>query len=222
MARLIADDGLITVENPYVRDLVRHREFDTIYHEHFCYYSCTSVDNLVRRHGLYLNHVEYFPDLHGGTLRWHIAPREDVSDTVKAYLAAEAEEGLTSFEYYADFGTAVEQITSSLLDLLRSLRAEGRTIAAYGAAAKGATLVNSVGIGRDLVEFVVDRNVHKQGLHMPGTHQPILDPSALLERKPDYVLLLAWNFADEIRQQQAAYEQAGGRFIVPVPQPRVL
>ncbi|HEY8340043.1 MAG TPA: class I SAM-dependent methyltransferase, partial [Egibacteraceae bacterium] len=165
MARLIADDGLITVENPYVRDLVRHREFDTIYHEHFCYYSCTSVDNLVRRHGLYLNHVEYFPDLHGGTLRWHIAPREDVSDTVKAYLAAEAEEGLTSFEYYADFGTAVEQITSSLLDLLRSLRAEGRTIAAYGAAAKGATLVNSVGIGRDLVEFVVDRNVHKQGLH---------------------------------------------------------
>ena len=222
MARLIADDGLITVENPYVRDLVRHREFDTIYHEHFCYYSCTSVDNLVRRHGLYLNHVEYFPDLHGGTLRWHIAPREDVSDTVKAYLAAEAEEGLTSFEYYADFGTAVEQITSSLLDLLRSLRAEGRTIAAYGAAAKGATLVNSVGIGRDLVEVVVDRNVHKQGLHMPGTHQPILDPSALLERKPDYVLLLAWNFADEIRQQQAAYEQAGGRFIVPVPQPRVL
>jgi SAM-dependent methyltransferase len=222
MARLISDDGIITVENPYVRDLIQHREFDTIYHEHFCYYSCTAVDNLVRRHGLYLNHVEHFGDLHGGTLRWHIGPREDVSDTVREYLAAEAEAGMTDFGYYADFGAEVERIRTDLLDLLGSLRAEGKTVAGYGAAAKGATLVNYVGITRDLVGFVVDRNTHKQGLHMPGTNQPILDPAALLEQRPDYVLLLAWNFAEEIRRQQAEYEAAGGRFIVPVPAPRIL
>lgn len=222
MATLLADDGLITVENPYVRDLVQHGEFDTIYHEHFCYYSCTSVQHLVKRHGLFLNHVEYFPDLHGGTLRWHLSKRNSPTVEVGRYLAAERAIGLDQFEYYAAFGEQVRAIRTQLLDLLRGFRDDGATIAGYGAAAKGSTLLNYVGIDAGLLEFVVDRNVHKQGLHMSGTHQPILDPAALLERRPNYVLLLAWNFAEEIRRQQAEYVRQGGRFIVPIPVPEVL
>lgn len=222
MKVLLADDGVIHIENPYVRDLIEHCEFDTIYHEHFYYHSCTSIDRQMRRHGLWLNHVEYFPDLHGGTLRWHVGHHENRSDTVLAYLADEHEAGLDSFEYYEAFAARVAQVKHDLLELLRGLKAQGKTIAAYGAAAKGATLVNYVGIGTDLVDFVVDRNVHKHGLHMPGTHQPIKDVRALLDEQPDYVLLLAWNFRDEIVAQQADYVARGGRFIVPIPAPEII
>jgi SAM-dependent methyltransferase len=222
MARLLRDDGLITVENPYVRDLIEHGEFDTIYHEHFYYHSCTGVDALVRRHGMFLNHVEYFPDLHGGTLRWHISKREDMSDTVRGFLQDEGERGMTEFGYYAEFGDRVETIRHDLLELLESLKADGYTIAAYGAAAKGSTLINYVGIGTELIDFVVDRNTHKHGLHMPGMHLPIRPTEALLEEKPDYVVILAWNFATEIVAQQHEYLERGGHFIVPVPRPEVI
>ncbi len=222
MSLLVAPDGLITVENPYVRDLIRHCEFDTIYHEHFCYYSCTAVDRLVRRHGLFLNDVEYFPDLHGGTLRWHIGPVEDVQAAAAEYLAEEQRVGLDSFDYFARFGGRVEAIRTELLGRLRELRAGGASIAAYGAAAKGSTLLNYTGIDTDLVDFVVDRNVHKQGRLMPGVHIPIRDTSALLDDQPDYVLLLAWNFKDEILAQQEEYRRRGGRFIVPIPEPEIL
>lgn len=222
LALLVADDGLITVENPWVRDLVARRAFDTVYHEHFCYYSCTSVDRLVRRHGLHLNDVEYFPDLHGGTLRWHLGRREEVSERAGAFLRGERGAGVTEFEYYADFAEQVERTREELRALLVRLRGSGARVAAYGAAAKGSTLVNYVGIGTDLVDFVVDRNVHKHGLLMPGTHLPIRDVSALLEEQPDYVLLLAWNFVDEISRQQVEYLRRGGRFISPVPRPSVL
>jgi SAM-dependent methyltransferase len=219
---LIADDGVITVENPYVRDLIEHAEFDTIYHEHLCYFSCTSLDALVRAHGLFLNHVEYFPDLHGGTLRWWIGPNEDVSDECERYLREEGVIGLAQFDYYRDFASRVEEIRSELCALLSGLKADGRTVAAYGAAAKGATLLNYTGIGRDILDFVVDRNVHKQGKHMPGVGLPILPTEALLDRQPDYVLLLAWNFKDEIVNQQSEYVLRGGRFIVPVPNPAII
>jgi SAM-dependent methyltransferase len=219
---LLKDDGIVSVENPYVRDLIDHCEFDTIYHEHHCYFSCTAVDRLMRRHGLFLNHVEYFPKLHGGTLRWICGPREEVSDTAARYLREEAERGITDFAYYEAFSERVETLKRDLSGLLTELKAQGRTIAAYGAAAKGATLVNYVGLGTDLIDFVVDRNVHKHGKWMPGMRIPILPAEALAERQPDYCLILAWNFADEIRSQQTAYEAAGGRFIVPVPEPRIL
>ena len=124
--------------------------------------------------------------------------------------------------YYKDFATRVRGMRDGLLSLLRDLKAQGKTIAAYGAAAKGSTLVNYMGIGTDLVDFVVDRNVHKHGLLMPGVHIPIVGPEALLERKPDYTLLLAWNFKDEILAQQDEYRRAGGQFIVPVPEPQVV
>jgi SAM-dependent methyltransferase len=219
MRLLIADDGIITVENPYVRDLVQHCEFDTIYHEHFCYFSCTAVDRLMRRHGLFLNDVEYFPDLHGGTLRWHIGAREDVSEVARRYLAEERVAGMTEYGYYADFAARVAQVRNELLALLQRLKADGARIAGYGAAAKGSTLLNFVGIDGDLLDYVVDRNVHKQGCFMPGVHLPIRDPSVLVEDRPDYLLLLAWNFADEIRRQQHEYSSLGGKFIVPVPKP---
>jgi hypothetical protein len=141
---------------------------------------------------------------------------------VRSLLAQEREEGVDRLDYYRDFARQVERLKTALLTLLQALRAQGAAIAAYGAAAKGATLINYVGIGPDLVDFVVDRNSFKQGRYMPGQHLPIFGPERLLEVRPDYVLLLAWNFADEIRAQQSAYEAGGGRFIVPVPEPRVL
>ncbi len=221
MRTLLADDGVITIENPYVRDLIDHCEFDTIYHEHFYYHSCTSIDRHMRRHDLWLNDVEYFPELHGGTLRWSIGHERNRSALVEQYLAEEAEVGLDSIEYYERFADRVSGVRRDLRALLAGLRADGKTIAGYGAAAKGSTLLNYAEIGTDLVEFVVDRNVHKHGLLMPGTHQPIRDPQALLDDAPDYVLLLAWNFKHEIRAQQSDYLKAGGQFIVPVPTPEV-
>ncbi|MGH3003478.1 MAG: class I SAM-dependent methyltransferase [Gaiellaceae bacterium] len=219
---LLADDGVVTIENTYVKDLIDHCEFDTIYHEHLCYFSCSAVDALARRHGLYLNAVEHFPSLQGGTLRWHLGHRPAAERSAVDFLQAELAAGLTELEYYRDFGTRVDGIRTDLAALLGSLRAKGKTIAAYGAAAKGSTLVNYVGIGPDLVDYVVDRNVHKQGLFMPGTHLPIRKPETLLETMPDYLLLLAWNYRDEIAEQQDEYVSRGGRFILPVPTPTVL
>ena len=219
---LLADDGVVTIENTYVKDLIDHCEFDTIYHEHFCYFSCSAVDALMRRHGLFLNAVEHFPTLQGGTLRWHVGAREDVQPSAKAFLAAEQQDGLTSFDYYREFGSRVAGIKRDLLQLLDALKADGKSVAAYGAAAKGSTLLNYTGAADDLIDFVVDRNVHKHGLFMPGVHVPIHGPEQLIERMPDYVLLLAWNYKDEVMRQQAEYLAGGGRFIIPVPSPQVL
>jgi SAM-dependent methyltransferase len=222
LATLLADGGVATIENPSVEDLVAKCEFDTIYHEHFSYFSTTAVAALMYRHGLSLNRVERFPELHGGTRRWWVSPVAAVEDSVGEELAGEAAAGVDRAEHYRRFGERVDHLRSELLELLRRLRAEGARIAAYGAAAKGATLLNACGIGRDLVEFVVDRNPHKQGRFMPGTHQPIHAPEALVEERPDYVLLLAWNFEREILAQQHEYRRAGGGFVVPVPEPRIV
>lgn len=222
MAHLLADDGLITVENPSVWDLVDRCAFDTVYHEHFFYHSCLSVKALVERHGLHLNHVEYFPDLHGGTNRWHIGHHDEPTPHILERFAAERAAGLDTFDFYSDFGLRVDRLRDELIALLRSLRAEGKTIAAYGAAAKGATMLNASGITTDLVSYVVDRNVHKVGRFMPGTHQPIVGPEVLVEDPPDVLLLLAWNFAVEIMDQQSEYAARGGRFLVPVPSPELI
>jgi SAM-dependent methyltransferase len=219
---LIADDGVITIENPWVRDLVQHSEFDTIYHEHVCYLSCAAVGALMRRHDLHLNDVEYFPDLHGGTLRWYVSPVAAPTARLEDYLAEERALGMTSFGFYADFGSRVRETVAALVDQLATLKRAGASIAAYGAAAKGATLLNVAGIDHTTLDFVVDLNDHKQGKLMPGARLPILAPSALLERRPDYVLILAWNFEAEILTQQQAYRDLGGRFIIPIPTPRIV
>lgn len=222
LATLMAEDGVLTIENPTVGDLIKHCEFDTIYHEHYSYFSCSSVEALMRKHGLHLNDVEYFPDLHGGTLRWYVAHHPDRTLRCQARLEYERAEGMTSPVFYASFAERVVQLQRELRDLLDQLHERGASVAAYGAAAKGATLLNSSGIGADRVAYVVDRNEHKQGRAMPGCRLPISPVERLRDDPPDYLLLLAWNFADEIMAQQADYRAGGGRFIVPVPTPRVV
>ncbi len=221
IATLLKDDGIAVIEFPYLKDLVDQVEFDTIYHEHLCYFSITAADQLLRRHGLYLNDVRRLP-IHGGSLRLYAEKRENVRPAVASLLRIEATQAVDRFSYYTDFAQRVMTLKAALLEMLQGLKAGGNRIAAYGAAAKATTLINYVGIGKDLIEFVVDRNTHKQGLYMPGQHIPIFGPEKLLREMPDFVLLLAWNFADEILAQQEQYRQGGGRFILPVPEPKIL
>lgn len=222
MAILAGDHGIVQVENPGLRYLLEHVEFDTVYHEHFCYFSTLAVQGVFARHGLTLLDVEHFPNLHGGTLRWTGSRHGTSSPAALRFLSEERGLGLDDAAAYADFGSRVAANQAELTAMLHRLRAEGATIAAYGAAAKGATLLNSSGLDHTVIDFVVDLNTHKQGKLMPGARIPVLAPSELLERRPDYVVLLAWNFRDEIMAQQEPYRAAGGRFIVPVPRPEIL
>jgi len=219
--RILKTDGVVVIEVPYVRDLIDHCEFDTIYHEHLCYFSVSALSRLFERHGLSLSNVEHYP-IHGGSLRLFATRNEPPSGPVRDYLEAEVDSGLTTSNYYQNFATRVRQTQEALRDMLRSLKEEGHRIAAYGAAAKGAVLLNSTGIDGTLIDFVVDRNLHKHGRFMPGVRIPIYDPAKLLEERPAYTLLLSWNFKDEILAQQHEYRDGGGRMIVPIPTPQVV
>lgn len=220
IATILKPTGVAVIEMPYLLDLIEHAEFDTIYHEHLCYFSLTALDRLFRRHGLFLNRVERLA-IHGGSLRIFVEPAERVETSVTQMLADEHAIGLDRAGFFAEFSSRVELLRSQLLALIADLKAKGHSIAAYGAAAKGATMLNYCGLDRGQIDFVVDRNVNKQGSFMPGAHLPILAPDALMERRPDFVLMLAWNFAEEIMAQQQSYLEQGGRFIIPVPQPRI-
>ena len=216
IATILADDGIAEIEVPYVREMIEGLEFDTIYHEHLCYFSVTALDALFDRHGLSLNRVQRFP-IHGGTLRLTVGRRPQERDTVRAHLEAEVAAGLDGFDFYRGFGDRVVALQESLREMLERFREQGERIAAYGAAAKGTVLLNSSGIGADLISFVADKSPHKQGKLMPGVGIPIVPPERVLDEMPDHVLLLAWNFRDEIVQEQRPYLEAGGRFIVPIP-----
>jgi hypothetical protein len=218
---LLKDDGVAVFEFPYVKDLIDHVEFDTVYHEHLCYFSVTAVDRLMRRHDLYLNDIRRLP-IHGGSLRLYVGKKENVSPAVRSLMEVERAEKVDRLSYYTDFALRVEALKKSLFGMLADLRSRGKRIAAYGAAAKGTTLINFVGIGEDLVDFVVDRNTFKHGLFMPGKHIPISATEELLRKRPDYVLMLAWNFKDEIMAQQQEYIRGGGKFIIPVPDPKIV
>jgi SAM-dependent methyltransferase len=222
--RFVKDDGVVVVEAPYVRDMIEAVEFDTIYHEHLCYFSLTALCRLFARHGLTIHDVERLA-IHGGSLRIFASlegARVTPSPSVARLLEEESSMGMCGPGFYLGFAERVERLKSELTGMLSALRAEGKRIAAYGASAKGSTLLNYFGIGGGDLEFVVDRSAVKQGRYTPGTHLLIRPPEALLDERPDYVLLLTWNFAEEILRQQQRYRQLGGRFIVPIPTPRVI
>ena len=216
IATMLAPSGVAVIEVPYVRDMVERTEFDTIYHEHLCYFSVHAVASLVRRHGLALERVERVP-IHGGSLRVFISTGKRHGDTTEQLLREEAALGLTREGYYRDFRTAVERVRDDLNTTLDRLRASGATIGAYGAAAKGSILLNYCGITANTVSFVADRSPHKQGRRMPGCGIPVVAPQVITERQPDYLLILVWNLKDEVVRQEEAYHRRGGRFILAVP-----
>lgn len=223
-AELVDREGLVIVEVPYLGQLVDRLEYDTIYHEHLCYFALGPLAQLFEQAGLRLSAVERVA-VHGGSLRLHGSPdprREGHAPEVRALLAEERAAGLQSLARYRAFARAVAGHRDALRGFLAERRAAGARIAGYGAPAKGNTLLNYCGLGTDLLDYTVDRNPLKVGLYTPGAHLPVRPVEALCEDPPDDLLILAWNFAEEIMRQQKAFARRGGRFVLPVPAPRVV
>lgn len=219
---LLKPQGMAVIEVPYVVDMIEKTEFDTIYHEHLCYFSLTALERLFARAELKISDVEKL-EIHGGSLRLFVShPHAPQSDRVREMLEDEKRQGIGTPEYYKKFAEAIHENKTLLVSLLDTLKKAGKSIAAYGASAKGSTLLNVFGINKERLDFVVDRSQAKQGYYTPGSHLPIYSPEKLLEEKPDYVLLLTWNFKEEILKQQESYRSQGGKFIIPIPSPLIV
>lgn len=222
---LLKPDGVVTMEFPHLLRLMSENQFDTIYHEHFSYFSFLTVEKVFARHGLTLFDADELPT-HGGSLRIYAAHAGNKAKPVAASVAAlkqrEREAGLEQLETYAGFAEQVKETKRRLLEFLIAAKRAGKTMVGYGAPAKGNTLLNYCGIRGDFIDYTVDRSPHKQGKFLPGTHIPIHHPDKIRETRPDYLLILPWNIKDEVMEQMADIRQWGGKFIVPIPGVEVL
>ena len=224
MKILLARGGTITMEFPHLMQLMRGRQFDTIYHEHFSYFSLLTAERVFAAHGLTIFDVDELPT-HGGSIRIYARHTEDggkTSERVAEMLRREREYGLDDVRTYSRFAAELHETKRELLTFLIRAREEGRTVVGYGAPAKGNTLLNYCGIRTDFLVYTVDRSPHKQGLFLPGTHIPIHPPDMIRQTRPDYVLILPWNLKDEIVSQMADVREWGGRFVVPIPHLEIL
>ncbi|MCU1503864.1 MAG: SAM-dependent methyltransferase [Ilumatobacteraceae bacterium] len=225
LAVLLAPDGRITIEFPHLLQLILHSEFDTIYHEHFSYFSLIAVRTVFARHGLRIFDVEEQPT-HGGSLRIFACHDDDAAQPntphVDALLEAERAAGLDRLETYSDFAAQVLRTKRSLWRFFDEAIAQGKTVVAYGAPAKGNTLLNFCGVGADMIAYTVDRSPYKQGFFLPGTHIPIHAPEHIAETRPDYLLILPWNLRDEIISDMAHIREWGGQFVLPIPEVEIV
>jgi SAM-dependent methyltransferase len=222
---LLKPEGVLTLEFPHLLKLIEHNEFDTIYHEHFSYFSLLTTIHLMEVHGLKVFDVEELSS-HGGSLRV-FACRADatthlVQSNLARVLADEAKAGLRAIEGYKAFASQVKETKLALVSVLLKAASEGKRVAGYGAPGKSATLLHYCGIGKDLIEYTVDRSPYKQGRFLPGTHIPIYHPDRIRETKPDYVVILPWNLKNEIIEQLRYIREWGGRFVVPIPKAVIL
>ena len=225
MKVLLSSGGVITMEFPHLYRLMDRNQFDTIYHEHFSYFSFFSVEKIFSAHGLVLFDVEELAS-HGGSLRIYARHVEDsskpISERVIELRKREIDEGFLNLETYFSFEEKVKETKRKLLEFLIHARRDGRTVVGYGAPGKGNTLLNYCGIGTDFLDYTVDRSPHKQGRYTPGTHIPICHPDKIRETKPDYILILPWNLEKEITESMSFVKEWGGKFVVPIPEVRVL
>lgn len=225
MKILLKPGGVITMEFPHLMRLMEKNQFDTIYHEHFSYFSFTVAEKVFSAHGLILFDVEELPT-HGGSLRIFAshAGRESrpVSDSVESLKKSEEKFGITRLDTYAEFGEKVKETKRRILDFLINVKNEGKTIVGYGAPAKGNTLLNYCGIRADFIEYTVDRSPHKQGKFLPGTRIPVKAPEEIARTRPDYIFILPWNLKDEIMEQMSCIREWGGKFVAPIPDIEVI
>ena len=225
MKIILKPDGVITMEFPHLLRLMRENQFDTIYHEHFSYFSFTTVEKVFDRHGLTLFDVDELPT-HGGSLRIYARHAGDLAKTVEQRVTGlrerETRAGLSTIAAYASFAEQVRETKRALLEFLIAARRQGKQVVGYGAPAKGNTLLNYCGIRQDFLDYTVDRSPHKQGRFLPGTHIPVYAPEKIEETRPDYVLILPWNLKDEIADQMAHVRGWGGKFVIPIPRVEVL
>lgn len=216
---LLGKGGVVTVEFPHLLQLVKYKQFDTIYHEHFSYFSLLTICRLFERHGLRVFDVEEIPT-HGGSLRIYIdhGHEHSLEPNVERLLAKERASGMDSIEFYQGFQASTDDVKNQCLAFLLESKKRGKRVAAYGAAAKGNTFLNYCGVKRDLIEYVVDKSPHKQGRYLPGSHIPVVSEAALVEGRPDYVLILPWNLQNEITEQLAYIREWHGQFVVAIPE----